>query len=444
MAYDRQQILRVVSGLLASGVVATIVATTIVATTSITAPVVNGQNTGGTGTCGTDYCAAAADELLVQAPAKVTSEVPTGGKLEATTTAATVTAASAGDDVTVSAADDVFLVSGDIMSIESTAGGLDLQCQTNSTYTCDGAITLTGGLASSIVAIDANGVDISQGDGHLVVDTGAVSILANGAGDDVSIQGNDVVTMSSGAMGNYFQADNGGAYINTAAAGDDITITTLDQFSAATSTGGQLQTVTGGVNILAVSTGDQIVIQTGTTGGINLDSGDITRTLVTGGASSRLPTMTRALTAAFTPGSTAEVAADTYSIAASQWTTTGETLEVIAWGTTSGNTNAKIWQLRLGASGACVSGPGTSVGSVNWNVATDTNVYATWRISRSAANTQLGMMQAASGGAAGTFAVNGNTSAARTESAIIDACVTVTNATAAGDSVVRGVQWRWY
>lgn len=281
---------RHLNALLAAGVAA-ITATAVVATTSVTAPLVNGVNTGGTGDCQTDYCAAVVDEVQMKAPVAAEVYVPTGGKFRAKTTGAEITAAEATDDVTLTASDDFTSTAADVLltgsataAIGVTIGGFFNANLTGASITAPNAgdtislsaaddVTATGvellfsGSVSSTLTCSIDG-------GTLAANAGGVTISANGTGDDITLATLDDLTGTAADVSwtgttsvvttvatTDFTLDATGFTLDSDGAGDDITITSADLVTMATDAGGSVQTTTGGVSILAISTADDITIQ---------------------------------------------------------------------------------------------------------------------------------------------------------------------------------------
>lgn len=303
-------------------------------------------------------------------------------------------------------------------------------------------ITLTaitvGTIDASTITVDA----IVAGDASLGVTqaAGGIAVSATGAvtvgSATMDLETSDVLTIGNGE----------GGYHNYS------TLSTSGGFDTSTSTFNA-----GGIALAASGAGDDISIDAaddayleGGSARLTLDdtsgavfTAPITAPVIAAGTAYRVSQLIGTMTTAFTPASTNTEAASSITIPANQWTTTGKTLRVRAWGSTLGNTNQKSWYLFLGTSGGGGCTSGTSVGTVNWGVATDTHVVAEWTVLRSALNTQIGFIQARSGGAGGTSTVNTSGSAARTETSEIIACVGVYNPIAAGDSTVKGVTWEW-
>lgn len=394
---DRIAWLRVLA-MLAAGVV-----------TAITTNVISGNDGDGNARtdCLVDFCAADEDVIKVLGPdtarmvaeGTVTSEVATGGVITADTAGVQLTAASGSDDVTITAAD----------AFNVTAAA--------STYTAGsgtGAAKLLftdGSSPSRFTDADEAQTYWAVGDGLLAMCQHAnddITLQTTGGGDDIFILAGDDISVT----------------------GDALTSSLTGSWQWQTPSGGTARGDAGGLTFSALSTGDQVLS----------DSALVMRTLVGSGTGYRIPASVRDLTAGFTPGSTAEAAADTFAIPANAWDVTGESLVVRAWGIASANTNSKTVALKLGASGACTSG--TAVGAVNFNQTTDTTWTAEWVVFRTGSSAQRAFLTAFAGTSVRAIDTSALT-ATRTETSVIDACVTVTNATTAGDLTVRGIIWDW-
>lgn len=426
-------------------------------------------------TTGDDIALAANDALTVA------SAGGAGGSLSCDSTGVTIGAASAGDDFSISAADDGQVSAGDQLLLSGvTSSRLESDASANFLQCSASGVTITAGAAGDDISLVTTGGDdllitladdyTATGDvfgttavtsitdavtsgGSLAAVAGGVTITAGAAGDDISLVttgGDDLlITLAD----------------DYTATGDVFDTTAITASQTTVTGGGALNLTTGGSSLLANSSGDDISLSAadditltatagpllliGASGQLQIDStggifnAPVSAALVAGGTAFQAAVTVQTLTTVFTPGSTAEAIADTFVIPASAWTTTGESLVVTAWGTAAGNTNNKTLALRLGTSGNCATG--TVLPGVNFNLANDQVWQIEWIIYRSAANTQLGWVKAFgnAGSTAGTVFARVDLSAARTESGILNACVTVTNETSASDLSVSGILWRW-
>lgn len=351
--------------------------------TAITTNVISGNDGDGNARtdCQVDFCAADDDELVVTAPGKF--EAAAEGIVSLTVpTGGAVTVDTTGVAVaSLSSGDDIALSAAHDITLGTTSGNITMLPGANGTFSC----STTGFACNANEAV----LNASSGDD--------VHIYTNvGGGDDINLD-----------------------------AGDDIIATAADDLTL---------TATAGPLILAGASGQ---LQLDSTGGIF--NAPLKAALIAGGTTYRVPAAVREKTASFTPATTAEETADTFAIPANAWTTNGKTLRIRAWGTTAGNINNKLVRLRLGASGACLSG--TSFGSVDFAAATDTSWVADWTIYRVGASAQRAFMEARTG--TGIKSIDNSLVGFITESAIIDACITVTNGTSAADLTVTGILWDW-
>lgn len=176
MAYDRQQILRTVRGLLASGAVAAIVATTIVVSTSITTPLIIGADPA----CTIDLCSAVPGEAKAEATGNVKSEVPGGGSIDTGTGGVTIDA-TAPDDITIG----------------TVADQCTMTCE-DITLTATDLVTLAGAdidiLASDVISLG------STGGGAIGVNTGGLTLNASQAGDDITLTAIDRITVDAASL----------------------------------------------------------------------------------------------------------------------------------------------------------------------------------------------------------------------------------------------------
>lgn len=296
--------------------------------------------------------------------------------------------------------------------------------------------------------------------------------------------------------GGQVQAAITGVEITTASAGDDITLTSIDDilfapaddltalvtdqaivnaanfsstvtgiFAAQTTGGGSVSTTTGGVDITAGSAGDDVSISAidditltatggpllllGASGQLQIDSnggifnGPLSAGLITGGFAYGVPIRLGQRNSGFVPGTTAETVVDTFVIPANAWTTDGEALKLRAWGVAGGNTNAKTVRLRLGTSGTCLTG--SILGAINFASASDAEWNAEWIVTREGVSSQSSFARGQGSTAAGVAGTTRTVTSGSglTETAIIDACLTVQNATSAGDLSVNRLHWDW-
>lgn len=244
--------------------------------------------------------------------------------------------------------------------------------------------------------------------GQVSVLTSGVTIAAPSAGDVLSLS----------AAGDI-----------TATAGDDLLLTAADDITL-TSTAGPL--------LLLGASGQ---LQIDSNGGIF--NGPLSAGLITGGFAYGVPIRLGQRNSGFVPGTTAETVVDTFVIPANAWTTDGEALKLRAWGVAGGNTNAKTVRLRLGTSGTCLTG--SILGAINFASASDAEWNAEWIVTREGVSSQSSFARGQGSTAAGVAGTTRTVTSGSglTETAIIDACLTVQNATSAGDLSVNRLHWDW-
>ncbi len=447
MAYDRQQILRVVNGLLASGVVAAIVAGTITATTSVTAPLVQGQNTAGTGDCQTDYCGVTPDELVIEAPASTCMEVPTGGTVCSEVGRVLLQTLSAGDDIIADAFDSVQL------SADSGNGGyLQLHPTTATLTGGDIAVTASGILsmsATTSATLSSSGfVSVAAGGGgNVVTDGGGVTIQSLSVGDDITLSAADdlVATITddvtatcdawslTGATsitnavtsGGSMSATSGGVTLAAASAGDDITLLSADDVTI---------TATGGPLLLQGGTGQ---LQIAATGGIF--NAPVQAPMLAGGLAYRAALSLEFDYVNAAPSGTSEELMADFAIPAGALVNIGSGVAFEAWGTEVATANSKLVRIEIGT--AAGTG-GTSLSSCNFSASpTGTNWHIAGLVYRSAADAQRVMMWCVDDA---LYTNAGNTGTAALDDALeLFLNFTVANTTAAGDLTVHAVRWTW-
>lgn len=462
MAYDRQQILRVVNGLLASGVVAAIVAGTITATTSVTAPLVQGQNTAGTGDCQTDYCGVTPDELIIEAPAKVEATVPTvgslvveapagacisavtGGTICADANGITAGAGGAGDDIQMTAADDISFGSADI----------SLTASNDVTVSASNDVNLS---ATAILNASGNGVNVNATAGTLLMyhstggaftadSTGATIAVAGGGGDDITITtagGDDVIITA----GDDFTADGvdttitatnvatlSGGDVSLTATGDDLLMTALDDW-VATITDDITLTATNGPMLLQGATGQ---LQIDANGGTF--NGPASLALKIGGLAYRIaPTLEFDYVNA-APGGTAETLMAELSLPSDALLTTGRGVRFEAHGLAAANANDKTIRIEFGDTGGVTNNPTVATCNVGGaTAAAGGYVSVAGMLYRTGSTAQRAYV---------TCVVGLITITDSAASAVVDVDptflgLTVTNPTAAADLTIYAVEWTY-
>lgn len=156
------------------------------------------------------------------------------------------TAAATTDDIYLASGDDVILAATDAFTVSSA----DILF----TPTDDFTVIATG---DSTIATTLGGTVATDA-------TGAI-ISAASAGDDVIVSANDAVTLAGTSLTctadtTDWVMDASGFALDADGAGDDITLTGADLLTMATDVGGSLQTLTTGVAIAAISTGDDVAV----------------------------------------------------------------------------------------------------------------------------------------------------------------------------------------
>lgn len=364
---ERQQVFRWVRDLLAAGLVALTV-TTLTVSVIQDVDTISGANEGGSGECTVDLCASEADQVILNAdsvalcteggedPAKLYCSdveacvVEGEQRLCAEQSRIYLGAADDGADIDIAADADITATAGNNLHVSA----ID--------------ITMTPSSAFAVTAIDEVAIQ-SSGGGYIGTTTDGVQLVAAGNGDDITLStlaGGDDIALSSGdaltlsapsgrvdidadaasgaveitAAGNVFRLDATGIAGDVNGVGDDIIFTATDLVTLATDTGGQVQTVPGGVNIIAASVGDGVAIEAADA--VTIDAGSILATIESGGTAYRIAGQQVAVFPYFTPSGTSYELAWQWSMPANTLATVGAGYELTGWFQVSQNTNEKL------------------------------------------------------------------------------------------------------
>lgn len=405
MAYDRQQIIRVVSNLLASGAMGAIVAVSVTATsgdfdtldvgagavndvhleTGLVSALVGALNLASAGAegslslddatvllaasgAGDDATLAAADVATLRGGGLAGNNL-----VRCKNDGCDVQALDAGDGLVLAAAGTASVTAAGLVSVESTAGGLDLQSSGNSTYSSDGSITVSSaGGAGGVLLVNAAGMNLS----------------AASFGDDITLTADGGITL------------------------DAEDVVTIDGAST--------------VSIIS------------DTARISADT--VTRSLVSGGAQYRVPALLFAMTTAWEPVTTGEESALAFDIPSTAFSA-GERTHITLSGEAAGNANAKTWRIRIGANGSGTGG--SAMLTCNFSNALDTRlrIEADVWFSEGTGEFESSGVCIANARIVDTIRVAG---VALATNAVIEVNVTLQNATAATDSNINAAFLHWY
>lgn len=352
---ERQQVFRWVRDLLAAGLVALTV-TTLTVSAIQDVDTIAGANDGGSGDCQLDMCSTTPDKIDLSVNEAIFCGSEGGSAIECDGVEACLShdgqrVCAEQNKVSIEAGND-----GATLEISADSG---ISVTTgNNLHVIASDINMTPSSAFAVTAIDEVAIQ-SSGGGYIGTTTDGVQLVAGNAGDDITLStlaGGDDIALSSGddltlaadptsgaveltASGNLFRLDATGIAGDVNGVGDDIIFTATDLVTLATDTGGQVQTVTGGVNIIAASVGDGVAIEAADA--VTIDAGSILATIESGGTAYRIAGQQVAVFPNFTPSGTSYELAWQWSMPANTLATVGRGYELTGWFQVTQNTNEK-------------------------------------------------------------------------------------------------------